>query len=92
MTGESPDIETPKIDAAAAPARPVSPVDAAADMPLLRIEGVSKTFGNFRAVYYKPANQPQLILRERSRSDNHELMAKAWKAASDKARELGWIV
>jgi putrescine transport system ATP-binding protein len=50
MTGESPDIETPKIDAAAAPARPVSPVDAAADMPLLRIEGVSKTFGNFRAV------------------------------------------
>ena len=50
MTGESPDIETPKIDAAAAPARPVSPVDAAADMPLLRIEGVSKTFGSFRAV------------------------------------------
>ncbi|MGY2903314.1 ABC transporter ATP-binding protein [Bradyrhizobium sp. URHC0002] len=50
MTGESPDIETPKIDAAAAPARPVSPVDTAADMPLLRIEGVSKTFGNFRAV------------------------------------------
>ena len=50
MTEESPDIDTPKIDAAAAPARPASPVDAAADMPLLRIEGVSKTFGNFRAV------------------------------------------
>jgi putrescine transport system ATP-binding protein len=50
MTGESPDIDTPKIDAAAAPARPASPVDAAADMPLLRIEGVSKTFGSFRAV------------------------------------------
>ena len=50
MTGESPDIDTPKIDAAAAPARPASPVDAAADMPLLRIEGVSKAFGNFRAV------------------------------------------
>ena len=50
MTGESPDIETPKIDAAAAPARPVSPVDAAANVPLLRIEGVSKTFGSFRAV------------------------------------------
>ena len=50
MTGESPDIDTPKIDAAAAPARPASPVDAAADMPLLRIEGVSKTFGTFRAV------------------------------------------
>ena len=50
MTGESPDIDTPKIDAAAAPARPASPVDAVADMPLLRIEGVSKTFGSFRAV------------------------------------------
>jgi len=40
MTGQSPDIETPKIDAAAP----------AADMPLLRIEGVSKKFGSFRAV------------------------------------------
>ena len=50
MTGESPDIDTPKIDAAAAPARPALPVDAAVDMPLLRIEGVSKTFGTFRAV------------------------------------------
>ena len=50
MTGESPDIDTPKIDAAAAPARPASPVDTVADMPLLRIEGVSKTFGSFRAV------------------------------------------
>ena len=50
MTGESPDIDTPKIDAAAAPARPASPVDAVADVPLLRIEGVSKTFGTFRAV------------------------------------------
>ncbi len=50
MTGESPDIDTPKIDAAAAPATLASPVDAAADMPLLRIEGVSKTFGSFRAV------------------------------------------
>jgi len=44
MTEESPDIDTQKIDAAA------SPADAAADMPLLRIEGVGKKFGNFRAV------------------------------------------
>ena len=46
MTGESPDIDTPKIDTAAAPARPALP----ADVPLLRIEGVSKKFGNFNAV------------------------------------------
>jgi putrescine transport system ATP-binding protein len=50
MTGDSPDIDTPKIDAAATPARPASSVDATADMPLLRIEGVSKKFGTFRAV------------------------------------------
>ena len=38
----------------------------------------------FRAVYYKPAGQP--------RTDDQELLADAWKAANDKARELGWIV
>ena len=44
MTEETPDIGRPNIDVSAAPA------EAAADTPLLRIEGVSKTFGNFRAV------------------------------------------
>jgi putrescine transport system ATP-binding protein len=47
MTGASPEIDAAKIDTAVAPARPA---DAADDMPLLRIEGVSKTFGTFRAV------------------------------------------
>jgi hypothetical protein len=46
----------------------------------------------FRAVYYKPAGQPQLILRERTKTDDYELLADVWKAANDKARELGWIV
>ena len=55
MTEESPDIETPKVDAESAPAElavvPAKPQgEPVADMPLLRIEGVSKTFGNFRAV------------------------------------------
>jgi putrescine transport system ATP-binding protein len=56
MTEESPGIETPKADAAADPVPPAEAVVAApqaepaAEMPLLRIEGVSKTFGNFRAV------------------------------------------
>jgi putrescine transport system ATP-binding protein len=44
MTVESPEIDRPNIDLSAAP------VEAAADMPLLRIEGVSKNFGVFRAV------------------------------------------
>jgi putrescine transport system ATP-binding protein len=42
MTEQSPDIGRPNID--------VSPAEAVADMPLLRIEGVSKKFGTFRAV------------------------------------------
>jgi hypothetical protein len=46
----------------------------------------------FRAVYYKPHRQPQLVLRERTKTDDYELLAEAWKAANDKARELGWIV
>ena len=49
-------------------------------------------FGNFRAVYYRPAGARQLILRERTRSDDFELVAAAWQAAIAKARELGWIV
>jgi hypothetical protein len=48
--------------------------------------------GKFRAVYYKPVRQPQLILRGRTRTDDDELLADVWKAANAKARELGWIV
>jgi len=48
--------------------------------------------GTFSAVYYKPEDQPQLILRQRTETDDHELLAKVWQAANDKARELGWIV
>jgi putrescine transport system ATP-binding protein len=50
MTGESPEIDMTKIDAAVAQATPGRPVDAVDDMPLLRIDGVSKSFGSFRAV------------------------------------------
>jgi hypothetical protein len=46
----------------------------------------------FRAVYYKPHGQPQRILRERTKTDDYELLGEAWKAANDKARELGWNV
>jgi hypothetical protein len=46
----------------------------------------------FKAVYYKPHGLLQLILRERTKTDDQELVAAVWKAANDKARELGWIV
>src|SRR4030081_3893665 len=51
MTEESPEIDAPKIEvAAAAGGKPGPPGGGPADMPLLRIEGVGKSFGNFRAV------------------------------------------
>jgi putrescine transport system ATP-binding protein len=50
MTEESPEIEAPKIEEAAAPVELEPPAASATDMPLLRIEGVGKSFGNFRAV------------------------------------------
>ena len=50
MTEESPEIDTPKIEAATAPVTPEPPAEVTADMPLLRIEGIGKSFGNFRAV------------------------------------------
>src|ERR1700712_2873578 len=50
MTEESPEIDTPKIEVAAAPVKPEPVAAVTADVPLLRIEGVGKSFGNFRAV------------------------------------------
>jgi hypothetical protein len=53
---------------------------------------VSLPKGGFKATYYKPAGRPHLILRERSKTDDDELLAEAFQAAVAKARELGWIV
>jgi hypothetical protein len=53
---------------------------------------VSLPSGRFTAVYYKAAGRPNLILRERTRTDDDELLAEAFLAAVAKAHELGWIV
>jgi len=51
------------------------------------------TYGpTFRAIYYKPAGSPQLILRQRTKCDDEAMLSAVWKAANDKARKLGWIV
>jgi hypothetical protein len=47
---------------------------------------------HFYAIYAKPSDQPQLILKRRRPTKDHQLLARAWQAANDKARELGWIV
>ena len=46
---------------------------------------------DFCAVYVKPVNSPLLVLKLRAPTTDVELMVRAWEAANDKARELGWI-
>ena len=53
---------------------------------------VSLPNGKFKATYYKPPGLPNLILRERTKTDDEALVAEAFQAAVAKARELGWIV
>ena len=53
---------------------------------------VSLLNGKFKATYYKPPGRPNLILRERTKTDDEALVAEAFQAAVAKARELGWIV
>jgi len=53
---------------------------------------VSNAPAGVTGVYPKSAGEPQLILRQRTRRDDYELVADAWQAANTKARELGWIV
>ena len=49
---------------------------------------VSLPNGRFKATYYKPAGRPHLILRERSKTDDDELLAEAFQAAVAKAASL----
>ena len=45
----------------------------------------------FNAVYFKRAGSPFLTLRQRTETDDHELLAQVFRTAVSKARELGWI-
>jgi len=53
----------------------------------------------YSVTYYKVADGPELVAEWHSGRTEHgapmtqaEFHARAWKAANDKARELGWIV
>jgi hypothetical protein len=53
----------------------------------------------YKVTYYKPVNSPQLLARNIPDTDDKrtpvklsDFLARAWQAANDKARELGWIV
>jgi hypothetical protein len=53
---------------------------------------VSLLNGKFKATYYKHPGRPNLILRERTKTDDDVLVTEAFQAPVSKARELGWIV
>ena len=60
---------------------------------------VSLAGSNYAVTYHKPRNSPQLLAKSLPvNEDRHasmtqgEFLALAWRAANDKARELGWIV
>jgi hypothetical protein len=53
----------------------------------------------YTVTYHKPTNSPQLLAKSFPMSDdrhalmtNAEFLVRAWKAANDTARRLGWIV
>jgi hypothetical protein len=66
-------------------------------MPSLHVELrndeiiVTRSGSNFRAVYHRAEDQPQLVAKGTPHG-NYNFLAQAWVAANDRARELGWIV
>ena len=54
---------------------------------------------NYSVTYFKRRGSPGLFAKDFANEDDPrvpmtsaEFLAKAWKVANDKARELGWIV
>ena len=46
----------------------------------------------FFAVYAKSSNRSELMLQRRSDTGDNVLLVQVWRAANDKAREIGWIL
>ena len=54
---------------------------------------------SYSVTYYKLPNSPQLLAKRIANQDDprvpitlSEFLARAWRIANDKAREMGWIV
>jgi hypothetical protein len=52
---------------------------------------VTDPIRQFFAIYMKPADARQLVLKSYDVTKSYELLAQAWAVADDKARELGLI-
>ena len=46
----------------------------------------------FFAIYVKPNNRSELVLKRRTDTGDNVLLVQVWQAANDKARELGGLV
>ena len=46
----------------------------------------------FNAISFKRAGSPFLTLRQRTETDDHQLLTQVFRTAVSKTRELGWIV
>jgi hypothetical protein len=60
---------------------------------------VSLPGAGYSITYFKRANSPQLLAKNIPLADDFrtplklsDFLSRAWRAANDKARELGWIV
>jgi hypothetical protein len=58
------------------------------ECPLL---GAKRTLTN-RCLPISIYEYTALILRERTKTDDNDVLAQSWQAANAKARKLGWIV
>jgi hypothetical protein len=68
-------------------------VDVVDDEIIIALPGTT-----YSVTYYKPPNSPQLLAKNISYADDRrtpvklsDFLVRAWQAANDKARELGWI-
>jgi hypothetical protein len=69
-------------------------VDVVDDEIIVSLPGTS-----YSVTYFKRPNSPQLLAKRIANKDDSrvpftvsEFLARAWKTANDKARELGWLV
>ena len=69
-------------------------IDVVDDEIVVALPGTS-----YSVTYYKLPNSPQLLAKGIANEDDprvpmtlSEFLARAWRIANDKAREIGWIV
>jgi hypothetical protein len=75
------------LNSALVPVEPDLQVEVRGELIIVSLPGTQSY-----AIYTKPAGQPQLVLVSSDATKDHQLRARIWQAANDKARELGWIV